>query len=489
MNSKVLIVDDQEAMRDALKGILKDQGYELFIATNGQEALIQAENILPDIILLDVMMPEMDGFEVCQCVRANPILAKVPVVMVTALDDHDSRLCGIKAGADDFVSKPYNIFELRARVKTITNLNRYQRLITEQSKFKWIIENTGEAYVVLNSAKQITYANTKACLYLNYSPSDEMKENFMQLIAKSYYQVHEKSAEPEPINIELNKIPCYIVRPDNITALPFWLRVDVMEMSEDTTYLIHLHDVTDTILMDRQKWVFSGQIGHKLRTPLMPIIGGIDFMLQNLAKLPITKIKGFLEMAYEGAIRLNNQIEEILDYIRASNTTHTYEPCDIPTVLASIKAVKKLLEIESVLIIQPDNINDDYNIAISKQVLEIIFTEIFSNAKKFHPTKKPNIEIKLSKESEIIIVQISDDGLSIPSEQLGDIWMPYYQGEKYFTGEMKGMGLGLAMVASLIWETGGTCTAYNQTDKNGLTIEFTLPVIYPVNNYDDIDEI
>ncbi|MFK5969839.1 MAG: response regulator [Candidatus Marithrix sp.] len=486
MNSKVLIVDDQEAMRDALIGILKNQGYELFTAVNGEEALIQAENILPDIILLDVMMPEMDGFEVCQCVRANPILAKVPVVMVTALDDHDSRLRGIKAGADDFVSKPYNIFELRARVKTITNLNRYQRLITEQSKFKWMIENTGEAYVMLNADKQITYANTKACLYLNYS--DDIKENFVQLIAKSYYQVHEKSAEPEPINIELNKIPCYIVRPDTKTSLPFWLRVDVMEMPEDTTYLIHLHDVTDTILMDRQKWVFSGQIGHKLRTPLTPIIGGIDFMLQNLAELPITKIKGFLEMAYEGATRLNNQIEEILNYMRASNTTKVYEPCNMPTILASIKVVKKLLEIESVLIIQPDDTSDDYNIAISKQVLEIILTEIFSNAKKFHPTEKPNIEIKLSKESETIIVQISDDGLSIPSEQLGDIWMPYYQGEKYFTGEMKGMGLGLAMVASLIWEIGGTCTAYNQADKNGLTIEFTLPITYPAQ-YNVIDEI
>ncbi len=484
MKSNVLIVDDQEVMRDAITGMLKDQGYELFYAVDGQEALIQAENIQPDIILLDIMMPEMDGFEVCQRIRADPILAKIPIVMVTALDDHDSRLRGIKSGADDFISKPYNIYELRARVKTITNLNRYQCLMTEQSKFKWMIENTGEAYLILNTEKQITYANAKACLYLDYQ--HDTKENFIQLVAQSYHQVHDKSAKPEPVDTELNEIPCYIVRPDTESALSFWLRVDVMEMTEDATYLIHLHDITDTILMDRQKWVFSGQIGHKLRTPLMPIIGGIDFLLQNIVRLDKNKIKEFLEMAYEGGTRLSSQIEEILSYMKISNTTQTiHEPCNISAILTAINSIKTLLAIESVQVIKSEDTGDDYNISISSQTIEIILTEIFSNAKKFHPIEKPNIKVKLSKESEKVTIQIIDDGLAIPPEQLANIWMSYYQGEKYFTGEIKGMGLGLAMVASLIWEVGGTCAAYNRTDKDGFIIEFTLPITYPVQ-YDEI---
>ncbi len=68
-------------------------------------------------MVIRLILPEMDGFNACEQMRANPILAKVPIIMVTALDDHDSRLRGIKVGADDFVSKPYNIFELRSRVK------------------------------------------------------------------------------------------------------------------------------------------------------------------------------------------------------------------------------------------------------------------------------------------------------------------------------------------------------------------------------------
>ena len=79
--------------------------------------------------------------------------------------------------------------------------------------------------------------------------------------------------------------------------------------------------------------------------------------------------------------------------------------------------------------------------------------------------------------SDAIRLRISDDGLTLSPEQLDKMWMPYYQGEKYFTGEQEGMGVGLSMVASLIWEVGGTCHAYNRTEKKGVVIELTLPLV------------
>ena len=120
MTSKILVVDDNPVALDSMEGILKREGYDLFFASNGKEALKEAEKVKPDLILLDVMMPGMDGFEVCRIIRKTPVLSEVPVVLVTALDDLDSLLEGIEAGADDFISKPYNIAELRTRVKTIT---------------------------------------------------------------------------------------------------------------------------------------------------------------------------------------------------------------------------------------------------------------------------------------------------------------------------------------------------------------------------------
>jgi signal transduction histidine kinase len=132
--STILIVDDDHPTRTALEGLLSQGGYRLGLATSGREALDMATTLRPDLILLDVMMPGMDGFAVCRGLRADPVLAEVPVIMITALDDRDSRVEGIAAGADDFLSKPIDFVELEARVRTITRLNRYRRLLNERAQ-------------------------------------------------------------------------------------------------------------------------------------------------------------------------------------------------------------------------------------------------------------------------------------------------------------------------------------------------------------------
>ena len=135
-NPVILIVDDEPIGRQAIASLLVGQDYALAFAETGAEALEQAARLLPDLILLDVMLPGIDGFQVCRNLRADPTLAQVPVVMVTALDDQESRVQGIESGADDFVSKPFNRAELRARVRTITRLNRYRSLLNERQALR-----------------------------------------------------------------------------------------------------------------------------------------------------------------------------------------------------------------------------------------------------------------------------------------------------------------------------------------------------------------
>ena len=122
--STVLIVDDNATARETLVAILEGEGYDLQQAKDGIQALTVLKQIQPDLILLDVMMPAMDGFEVCRRIRATPQLAEVPIILLTALDDRDSLVRGIESGADDFLSKPPDRRELVARVRTITRPNR-----------------------------------------------------------------------------------------------------------------------------------------------------------------------------------------------------------------------------------------------------------------------------------------------------------------------------------------------------------------------------
>jgi putative two-component system response regulator len=136
MGSLVLIVDDEYIGRETLQSVLEGEGYELEMAENGFQAIEKAKKLLPDVILLDVMMPGMTGFEVCQRIRSDPQIAEIPIIILTALDDRESLLNALKAGADDFISKPFDRYELRARLLGITRLNRYQKLIQERAKLR-----------------------------------------------------------------------------------------------------------------------------------------------------------------------------------------------------------------------------------------------------------------------------------------------------------------------------------------------------------------
>src|SRR5207248_466591 len=124
MTARVLVVDDVELNVKLLEAKLSSEYFEVIVADNGPTALELAESELPDIILLDIMMPRMDGFEVCRRLKANPRTADIPVVMVTALSDVADRLRGLESGADEFLTKPVNDTALFARVRSLVRLKR-----------------------------------------------------------------------------------------------------------------------------------------------------------------------------------------------------------------------------------------------------------------------------------------------------------------------------------------------------------------------------
>ncbi len=169
----VLIVDDIPAARKTLDSLLKTEGYRLHFAANGAEALDAAVKFKPDLILLDVMMPEMDGFEVCRRMRAIPEISEVPLIMVTALDDRASRIKGLEAGADDFLSKPIDWTELRARVRTILRLNRYRLLYSQRRRYELLIRLSPDGIVMVNATGGILLANDAAeALLISQGTSD-----------------------------------------------------------------------------------------------------------------------------------------------------------------------------------------------------------------------------------------------------------------------------------------------------------------------------
>jgi two-component system, sensor histidine kinase and response regulator len=128
--ARILVADDDDSARATIKALLFKQNHELHFARNGPEALDMMSEITPDVILLDVMMPEMDGYEVCRQLRAHKQWRHIPVIMVTALDGRDEMVRGLDAGADDFLTKPVSGPELQARVRSMLRIKRqYDELL------------------------------------------------------------------------------------------------------------------------------------------------------------------------------------------------------------------------------------------------------------------------------------------------------------------------------------------------------------------------
>lgn len=126
MEEKILVVDDEPTLLETLEYNLRRQGYEVYTAADGPAALETARRVHPDVIVLDVMLPGLDGFDVCRILRRE---MSVPILMLTARDDEIDRVVGLEVGADDYLTKPFSMRELMARVKALL---RRVRLIREE---------------------------------------------------------------------------------------------------------------------------------------------------------------------------------------------------------------------------------------------------------------------------------------------------------------------------------------------------------------------
>jgi two-component system cell cycle sensor histidine kinase/response regulator CckA len=326
-DSTILIVDDEPPVREIIAGMLMDHGYYLAIAGSGSEAIARAVELTPDLILLDVMMPDIDGFEVCRRLRADPLLAEVPIVMITALNDRDSRLKGIEAGADDFISKPFSQAELQARVRTITRLNRYRRLLLERTqrqqaemetaqlyqklqqyadgleatvaqrtlelqrerdRTQSILEALGEAVVVADWEGTIQYVNPAAVTLSGFTSDEAVGQD---------WQLWHRDAQSAKVYAEMQAVlrsgqtwrgELVYTREDGtpydaaVTVAPLF---DSQDRSQPVGFVGVQRDITPIKEAQRLKEQFISNVSHELRTPLSILTlvsGNLDTLYDRL---------------------------------------------------------------------------------------------------------------------------------------------------------------------------------------------------------------
>ena len=151
-NSWILVVDDNDQNSHLLESLLRRQGYDVLLAADGPSALSQAQEMTPDLIILDVMMPGMDGYEVAREIRKDERLRATPILMLTALRELEDKVRGLEAGADDFLVKPFNVVELLARVRSLL---RIKHLHDELEIKNALLEQVLTRYISRDIAQEI----------------------------------------------------------------------------------------------------------------------------------------------------------------------------------------------------------------------------------------------------------------------------------------------------------------------------------------------
>ncbi|MCB9080041.1 MAG: response regulator [Anaerolineaceae bacterium] len=324
--STILIVDDQESSRQVLRGLLLNEGYNLAFAANGEEALSQAAELLPDLILLDIMMPGMNGFEVCQKLRLDPQLSEILIIMVTALDDKRSRLRGIEVGADDFVNKPVDAAELKARVKTITRLNRHRRLRSlelqaERDRTRAILEALGEAVVVTDIDGYIQYLNPAAVSLTGFSAKEALGQNW-RVWQTEETQTRLKTqilttlfAGETWFGEVINQRKDGSTYDAALTIAPLFAPVNRTEPAI-VGFVSVQRDITPLKQAERSKNEFVSNVSHELRTPLSVITLLSDNLDGLYDRLDDAKRRKMIRDIQKHTESLNNLIGDVLEISR-----------------------------------------------------------------------------------------------------------------------------------------------------------------------------
>ncbi len=327
--STILIVDDSLSARKLVQGLLAREGYQLALAVDGHDGIQKAEQLRPDVILLDVLLPDLDGFTVCQRLRAHPDLAEVPVLLMTGLTEREHRLRGLEAGADDFLTKPIDADELRARLRTITRLNRYRTMQSERARFSRLAELSPDGIAVLDGAAIIQHANDSLARMLGLpSGADLVGRPFSLLLrASDAPRVSEHIAQLLKRPSGNGRLEVMVTRSDGLNT-PAELVTGLLSVDGRQLVQVIARDITERRLAETQ----IRMLHHEL-------LDAYDATLEGWARaleLRDQETKGHSQRVTDLTVKLAQSIGvggEALDQIRRGALLHDIGKMGVPDAI------------------------------------------------------------------------------------------------------------------------------------------------------------
>ena len=433
--TEILIVEDSPTQAERLRRLIQSQHYQARVAANGRLALEAIRERQPDLVLSDIVMPEMDGYELCREIKNDPALRAIPVILVTSLTDPKDIIRGIESGADNFIRKPYAEEYL---------LNRIGHMLVNQKLRK---HQNIEGGIALYLGDQQHFINAE-------------RQQILDLLISTYEQAVQVNSELQARErqvIELNMRLAH--HAGELETINREIALKNLELAEAS----------------RMKSAFIANMSHELRTPLNAIIGFTGALLMKLPGPLTGEQDKQLNTIRNSARHLLSLINDILDVakIEAGKVTLELEAVHCQELVQEVAETLRPLARQKGLALEVALHASEIVLETDRRALTQILLNLLNNAIKF--TEKGAVKVSLSLRTathpEMVEFTVIDSGAGIRPEDQAKLFQAFSQLDSTSTRHVEGAGLGLYLSQNLANLLGGSLSFHSDYGQGSV---FTL---------------
>jgi two-component system phosphate regulon sensor histidine kinase PhoR len=488
----ILIVDDNQSNLYSLKKLLESKDFKVDTADSGEKALGKALKNNYALIILDVQMPDMDGFEVAETLAGYSKTKEVPIIFLSAVNTEKRFITrGYASGGKDYVTKPVDPEILMLKVKTFYNLQEQNILMkkTQQSlelevkgrresqvtmksqidHFHLMLESLPQIAFTLNEEGIVDFVNIK---WFQYSDSEQdfPETHPDDLNIKEEFERCKKKGKALELEIRIKNIETGDYRYHLLRVTP------VREENSIKNWVGTFTDIDDQKKVEKEKDEFLSIASHELKTPLTSIKAYVQLLERKLKLNKESAEAGFVIKVQDQIEKLNTLITDLLDVSKIENgkLKINKKPTNLGNVISN--AIETILQThENKVKIKHDGIISDILIPLDEIRIEQVLINFLTNAIKYSPQNNQVIVTTfVDEEEQEVKVNVTDFGIGIPDFKQEAVFNKFYRVDESSL-QFQGMGIGLFICSEIIKQHHGNIGVSSKVDE-GSTFYFTLPL-------------